>query len=131
MTTDAGRVLKWRSWSPKTGSIGCLIPQHGPGPKHERRIVLEEWQERIVTAHPMGLVSSTAGDGGAVTDHLGTDPESQAARGLTPDEQRAERERESREMEETKLQQAVEDDQAEREKLVQRIGQPLEPRDDE
>ena len=79
----------------------------------------------------MGLVSSTAGDGEAVTDQLGTDPESQAARGLTPDEQRAERERESREMDETKFEQAVEDDQAEREKLVQRIGQPLEPRDDE
>jgi hypothetical protein len=79
-----------------------------------------------------GLAPHRGGDGGAVeTDHLGTDPESQAARGLTPDEQRAERERESRESDETKFEQAVEDDQAEREKLVQRIGQPLEPRDDE
>jgi hypothetical protein len=28
----------------------CLFPQHGPGRKHERRIVLEPWQERIVDA---------------------------------------------------------------------------------
>jgi hypothetical protein len=66
-----------------------------------------------------------------VTEQHTTDPESQAARGLTPDEQRAERERESRQSDETKLQQAVEEDQAEREELVQHIGQPLEPRDDE
>jgi hypothetical protein len=66
-----------------------------------------------------------------VTDQLRTDPDDQAARGLTPDEQRAERERESRESEEMKFQQAVEDDREEREELVHRIGEPLEPRDDE
>jgi hypothetical protein len=26
--------------------LPCLFPQHGPGPKHRRRIVLELWQER-------------------------------------------------------------------------------------
>lgn len=26
----------------------CLFPQHGPGPKHKRPIVLEEWQRRVV-----------------------------------------------------------------------------------
>jgi hypothetical protein len=38
--------------------IGCsskrwplLFPQHGPGPKHKRRIVLEPWQEEIVADH--------------------------------------------------------------------------------
>lgn len=30
----------------------CLFPQHGPGRKHERPIVLEDWQRDIVTAHP-------------------------------------------------------------------------------
>ncbi|WBB54133.1 transcriptional regulator [Verrucosispora sp. WMMD573] len=30
----------------------CLLPQHGPGKKHERRIVLAEWQERIVRTVP-------------------------------------------------------------------------------
>ncbi len=26
----------------------CLIPQHGPGQKHHRPIVLEPWQEQLV-----------------------------------------------------------------------------------
>ncbi|MDG4796636.1 transcriptional regulator [Micromonospora sp. WMMD1082] len=29
----------------------CLIPQHGPGKKHERPIVLAGWQWEILTAH--------------------------------------------------------------------------------
>ncbi|MFE9481998.1 helix-turn-helix domain-containing protein [Streptomyces spororaveus] len=32
--------------------LPCLFPQHGPGKKHERRIVLEGWQQEIVDAHP-------------------------------------------------------------------------------
>jgi hypothetical protein len=34
----------WKHWT-------CLIPQHGPGRKHTRPIVLADWQWRIVTAH--------------------------------------------------------------------------------
>ncbi len=34
----------------------CLFPQHGPGKKHERRIVLEDWQQEIVDAHPWEFV---------------------------------------------------------------------------
>lgn len=30
----------------------CLFPQHGPGRKHERAIVLEAWQREIVEQHP-------------------------------------------------------------------------------
>ncbi len=30
----------------------CLFPQHGPGRKHERPIVLEPWQQEIVDAYP-------------------------------------------------------------------------------
>ncbi|MEU2172143.1 helix-turn-helix domain-containing protein [Micromonospora chersina] len=30
----------------------CLLPQHGPGKKHERPIVLADWQRTIVEAHP-------------------------------------------------------------------------------
>jgi hypothetical protein len=30
----------------------CLFPQHGPGHKHERPIVLEPWQAAIVEQHP-------------------------------------------------------------------------------
>ncbi|MFE3584822.1 transcriptional regulator [Streptomyces vinaceus] len=34
----------------------CMFPQHGPGKKHERRIVLEAWQQEIVDAHPWDFV---------------------------------------------------------------------------
>ncbi|MGW2822561.1 helix-turn-helix domain-containing protein [Streptomyces sp. NPDC001443] len=36
--------------------LWCLFPQHGPGKKHERRIVLEDWQQEIVDAHPWDFV---------------------------------------------------------------------------
>jgi hypothetical protein len=34
----------WKHWP-------CLIPQHGKGPKHMRRITLCHWQRRIVDVH--------------------------------------------------------------------------------
>lgn len=35
----------------------CLFPQHGPGPKHQRPIVLEPWQEDIaLQGHPKQLL---------------------------------------------------------------------------
>ncbi|MFI9309130.1 transcriptional regulator [Streptomyces triculaminicus] len=47
----------------------CLFPQHGPGKKHERRIALEPWQQRIMETHPWefvrGLIHS---DGCRVTN---------------------------------------------------------------
>ncbi len=47
----------------------CLFPQHGPGKKHDRRIVLETWQQEIVDEHPWdfirGLIHS---DGCRVTN---------------------------------------------------------------
>jgi hypothetical protein len=39
----------WKHWP-------CLFPQHGAGRKHERRIALVPWQQRIVDAHPDQLV---------------------------------------------------------------------------
>ena len=39
----------WRHWV-------CLFPQHGPGRKHERSIVLADWQQIIVGSHPKALV---------------------------------------------------------------------------
>lgn len=49
--------------------LWCLFPQHGPGKKHERPIVLEAWQQRIVADHPWeflrGLVHS---DGCRITN---------------------------------------------------------------
>jgi hypothetical protein len=35
----------WRAWP-------CLLPQHGPGRKHERRIELVDWQRVIVESAP-------------------------------------------------------------------------------
>ena len=35
----------WKHWP-------CLFPQHGPGRKHDRRILLEPWQQEIVGAFP-------------------------------------------------------------------------------
>lgn len=35
----------WKHWP-------CLFPQHGPGRKHERTLVLEDWQREVVSAHP-------------------------------------------------------------------------------
>jgi hypothetical protein len=32
--------------------LACLFPQHGPGKKHERSIVLEGWQAEIVEREP-------------------------------------------------------------------------------
>ncbi|MFC1434858.1 helix-turn-helix domain-containing protein [Streptacidiphilus sp. N1-3] len=36
--------------------LPCLFPQHGPGRKHTRPIVLEDWQREIVHAHAWELV---------------------------------------------------------------------------
>jgi len=35
----------WTNWPD-------ALPQHGPGRKHKRPIVLEDWQQRIVDEHP-------------------------------------------------------------------------------
>jgi hypothetical protein len=39
----------WKHWP-------CLFPQHGRGPKHERLIVLEPWQQQLVRTDPHSLV---------------------------------------------------------------------------
>ncbi|WP_300406439.1 transcriptional regulator [Nocardioides sp.] len=38
-------TTSWKHWP-------CLFPQHGPGRKHLRPIVLEDWQRVIVETHP-------------------------------------------------------------------------------
>jgi hypothetical protein len=44
------RVVCSSRWWP------ILFPQHGPGRKHSRRIVLAGWQQTITRAHPRDLV---------------------------------------------------------------------------
>jgi hypothetical protein len=36
--------------------LACVLPQHGPGPKHRRRIALEPWQSEIVEAAPWPFI---------------------------------------------------------------------------
>lgn len=51
--SDTDRMVKvqsyWTHWP-------CLFPQHGPGRKHERPIVLAEWQRALVADHPWDLL---------------------------------------------------------------------------
>lgn len=56
--TRSGAVIVeagWKCWPE-------LFPQHGPGPKHTRTIVLAAWQESLVDAYPAdflrGLIHS-------------------------------------------------------------------------
>ncbi len=39
----------WKSWP-------CVFPQHGPGRKHERPILLTDWQREIVAREPGALL---------------------------------------------------------------------------
>ncbi|WP_053849291.1 helix-turn-helix domain-containing protein [Streptomyces sp. NRRL B-24085] len=36
--------------------LPCMFPQHGPGKKHERPIVLATWQQEIVDAYPWEFI---------------------------------------------------------------------------
>lgn len=36
--------------------LACLFPQHRPGKKHERRILLEAWQRRLVAQEPWAFL---------------------------------------------------------------------------
>jgi hypothetical protein len=42
-------TVSWKHWP-------CLFPQHGPGRKHTRPIVLQSWQEELVAQHPAALL---------------------------------------------------------------------------
>ena len=42
-------TVSWKHWP-------CLFPQHGPGRKHERDLVLADWQREIVERHPADLL---------------------------------------------------------------------------
>jgi hypothetical protein len=63
-----GRVVRYPTQSECVRVVSSsrrwleVIPQHGPGRKHERRIVLEPWQRDIVDAFPReflrGLIHS-------------------------------------------------------------------------
>jgi hypothetical protein len=46
--------------------LPCVFPQHGPGPKHERRIALEEWQEDVLHRAPWSFLRGCIRSDGCV-----------------------------------------------------------------
>lgn len=51
--------------------LPCILPQHGPGRKHERDVSLEPWQRQLVRAHPWPLVQGLIhSDGCRVTNRI-------------------------------------------------------------
>jgi hypothetical protein len=50
----------------------CLFPQHGPGRKHERSIVLEDWQGDIVERHPADFLRGLFHSDGSRTRNWAT-----------------------------------------------------------
>lgn len=58
-------TVSWKHWP-------CLVPQHGPGRKHERPIVLESWQVRLVEAHPADFLRGLFHSDGCRVDNWAT-----------------------------------------------------------
>jgi hypothetical protein len=46
--------------------LACLFPQYGPGKKHHRRIVLEDWQQSLVATAPWALLRGLIRSDGCV-----------------------------------------------------------------
>jgi hypothetical protein len=44
----------------------CLLPQHGPGKKHDRRVALEPWQQALVDAAPWSFLRGCIRSDGCV-----------------------------------------------------------------
>jgi hypothetical protein len=58
-------TISWKHWP-------CLFPQHGPGRKHERPIVLQDWQRLIVEEHPGGFLRGLFHSDGSRTRNWAT-----------------------------------------------------------
>jgi hypothetical protein len=48
------------------GHLACLFPQHGPGKKHERPVLLEDWQRTIVEGEPWSFLRGCIRSDGCV-----------------------------------------------------------------
>ena len=55
----------WKSWP-------CVLPQHGPGRKHERKLDLEPWQREIIEAHPADFLRGLFHSDGCRTNNWAT-----------------------------------------------------------
>lgn len=58
-------TVSWKHWP-------CLFPQHGPGRKHERPIVLAAWQEDVVRAFPADFLRGLFHSDGARVNNWAT-----------------------------------------------------------
>jgi hypothetical protein len=58
-------TVSWKHWP-------CLFPQHGPGRKHERPIVLEPWQQEVTTEFPADLLRGLFHSDGCRVDNWAT-----------------------------------------------------------
>jgi hypothetical protein len=58
-------TVSWKHWP-------CLFPQHGRGRKHERPIVLEDWQEEVVRAFPGAFLRGLFHSDGARVNNWAT-----------------------------------------------------------
>ncbi len=65
LVTAPGCVVVQKGWT----HWPCLFPQHGPGPKHGRPIVLEDWQRVIVEAHPAAFLRGLFHSDGSRVDN--------------------------------------------------------------
>jgi hypothetical protein len=63
----------WQHWP-------CLFPQHGPGRKHERPIVLEDWQRAIVQQCPADFLRGLFHSDGVAPVQLEDDQRLDASR---------------------------------------------------
>lgn len=50
-----------------SGHLPCLFPQHGPGKKHDRRILLADWQQDVIDSHGWSLIRGLVHSDGSRT----------------------------------------------------------------
>lgn len=63
MTAEEGAMVILRVHN---NHLGCLLPQHGPGKKHERPIVLEPWQSAMLAQAPWAFLRGCIRSDGCV-----------------------------------------------------------------
>lgn len=57
----------WKHWP-------CVFPQHGPGRKHERHLVMKAWQQAIVDEHPGAFLRGLFHSDGCLVNNWATRP---------------------------------------------------------
>ena len=63
VVAEEGRMIVL--WA-HSSHLTCLFPQHGDGKKHERRILLEPWQQALVDAAPWAFLRGCIRSDGCV-----------------------------------------------------------------